>query len=420
MARAGTRTSHPGILRIESNRFLVRVTARHPTTKKRAEKEETIAGSLDDARKRQLEMLDELKEAVARSTLESPELRRRAQTTVTLTAYAQLWLAHLVDKDIARPAYVTTRVAYLERLVLPKLGALRVDEVDEVALEEWAIWLARQRQDNGERYARGTLDSVWGLLRSMLNKARALIGVRVEATREFRFRVGGAPAREKAHLTPEELRTLLDVIAKEADIAWAAQLWTQAVTGMRHSEVSALQVGDVDLRHGSISIRRSQVNGDVGEPKNRRSRRQVPIPAELATLLTRQVRTLDGKEGVKALLFPSTNGRHRYVGSTNKKLRAMCERAGIEKHITSHCFRHSLNDLVRRTAGEVAARSMLGHVTSEMTERYSHVDLAEKADAQRRALGALPDTGSAGSLVGIGGGDSGYLVGIGSRIRSAE
>jgi hypothetical protein len=87
--------------------------------------------------------------------------------------------------------------------------------------------------------------------------------------------------------------------------------------------------------------------------------------------------------------------------------------------ITTHCFRHSLNDLIRRTAGEVAARSMLGHVTTEMTHRYAQVDFAERAEAQRRALGTLPDpqprsasVGTKGRVVGMTGGDERPLVGM--------
>ena len=418
MARQGKRTPHPGILRIDNNTFVVRVTTRHPTSKKRMEKEETIAGKLDDARRRQLELLDELKHEQTKTTTNAPA-RKRAQPAMTLGDFARLWLGHLVDKNVARPAYVSTRVAYLEGLILPKLGTVRVDAVDEWMLEQWSVWLAGRRKADGTPYAKETLTSVWGLLRAMLNDARALIGVRVEAVADFRFRVGGAPPREKERLSPEELRTLLDVIAQQTDVAWAAQLWAQAVTGMRHSEVSGLHVGDVDLGAGCLSIRRSNVGGDVGATKTRQSRRRLPLPPELVSLLKRHIGQLHVQDPSTTLLFPSSKGGYRYVSSTNKKLQQMCQLAGIEKHITTHCFRHSLNDLIRRAAGEVAARSMLGHVTTEMTHRYSHVDLAEKAEAQRRALGALPDpqpraapVGTEGRVVGMAGGDERPLVGM--------
>jgi integrase len=412
MARQGTRTSHPGILRIDSNRFLVRVTTRHPTTKKRIEKEETIVGRLDHARKRQLEMLDELKTESVRPTTDSPDSRRRAGNAMTLSAFAQLWLAQGVQKQTFTEAYVETRTFYLEKHVLPKLGPVPVAAIDEVVLEDWAGWLASRRQANGKTYAKGTLTAVWATLRSMLTAARSLIGVRVTAAQDFRFRVGGTPARKKETLSPSELRQLLDVIAQEADVGWAAHLWTQAVTGMRHSEVSALRIGDVDLVRRLIAIERAQVNNAVGATKSLKSRRQVPIPDELAPLLARQIGSLDRTAGAETILFPSYDGRHRSVRLSNEKIAEMCRLAGIKKHITTHCFRHTLNDLVRRTAGEVAARSMLGHVTTAMTANYSNVDLEEKAEVQRRALGRLPDPQRAVGSVGMAGGDSPAPVGI--------
>jgi integrase len=429
MARQGTRTSHPGILRIDSNTFVIRVTARHPTTKKRLEKEETFAGKLDDARRRQLELLDELKQQTTQTTSQHTsqhtsqttpqtsapgilEPARRTETAMTLGVFAQQWVVHIVEKGVVRPAYVETRTHYLEGLVLPKLGNVQVDAIDEMQLEQWSVWLARQRKADGKPYAQNTLLSVWGLLRSMLRAARSLIGVRVEAVADFRFRVGGAPAREKDRLSAEELRKLLDVIAQEADVAWAAQLWAQAVTGMRHSEVTALHVGDVDLKQGFLSIRRSQVNGDVGEPKTRRSRRDLPLPPEFVALLARHIGQLDVKNPAATPLFPANNGRYRCVSATNKKIRQMCELARIQKNITSHAFRRSLNDLIRRTAGEVTARSILGHSRAEMTHLYSHVDLDEKAEAQRRALGTLPDPVARAGTVGMAGGDTRPAVGM--------
>ncbi len=103
--------------------------------------------------------------------------------------------------------------------------------------------------------------------------------------------------------------------------------------------------------------------------------------------------------------------------------------AGIDKHITAHCFRHGLNDLVRKTSGDVAARGMLGHVTEEMTVNYSDVDMTEKAEMIAKALGQLPDPKHlvvqkrtpvvlsralqvpAGEKLGMAGGDDEELVG---------
>ena len=48
-----------------------------------------------------------------------------------------------------------------------------------------------------------------------------------------------------------------------------------------------------------------------------------------------------------------------------------------------------MNNLLRETAGEIAARATVGHATQEMTEHHSHVTADEKAAAQQSALGSL-------------------------------
>jgi integrase len=52
-----------------------------------------------------------------------------------------------------------------------------------------------------------------------------------------------------------------------------------AATGLRPSELSAVEHGDVDLRAGVVQIRRAYANGRVKHPKTRLSRRAVPLQA---------------------------------------------------------------------------------------------------------------------------------------------
>ncbi len=53
---------------------------------------------------------------------------------------------------------------------------------------------------------------------------------------------------------------------------------------------------------------------------------------------------------------------------------------------SAHWFRHTLNDLLRKaTTGEVQ-RSITGHMTTDMSEHYSHVSISERQKAVDRAL----------------------------------
>ena len=312
---------------------------------------------------------------------------------MTLTAYARFWLDDAKTTKRARRAFFDTRLPYLELHILPALGALPVGQIDEPTLSAWRRKLASARKADGEPFAQTTLASIWSLLRMMLRDAKSLIGVRVDAAWSFRWRVVGVPPRRKERLTAEETYLLLAHALAQGDVRWAAQVWMHALLGARHSEVSALRMGRVDLDAGVVHIEASQVQGEFNLPKTKGSMRKLPIGPQLLALLSEHIKRLGElglPTGKEALLFPSEVGKPRFVSVTNAKLQELVDGAGIEKHITSHSFRHAMNNFVRRTGGEVAARGLLGHVTDEMTYRYGEVDLAEKRDVVARIFGGLP------------------------------
>ncbi len=65
------------------------------------------------------------------------------------------------------------------------------------------------------------------------------------------------------------------------------------------------------------------------------------------------------------------------------------KRASIDKRITNQALRRSFQNIVRQTAGEIAARALVGHVTSAMTWHYSEVTDEERWKAVDGALGGV-------------------------------
>jgi len=57
--------------------------------------------------------------------------------------------------------------------------------------------------------------------------------------------------------------------------------------------------------------------------------------------------------------------------------------------VTNQCLRRTANNLIRQSAGEIAARAITGHATQAMTEHYSEVTIAEKLEAGSVAFGPL-------------------------------
>ena len=67
---------------------------------------------------------------------------------------------------------------------------------------------------------------------------------------------------------------------------------------------------------------------------------------------------------------------------TNSYLKEIAELAKIQKHLTSHCARHSFAvNVLTKGANIKTVSSLLGHTSIKMTERYLHVVDSLKQDA---------------------------------------
>ena len=184
-----------------------------------------------------------------------------------------------------------------------------------------ATSLACRRSDEGKPYARDTLLSVWGTLRTMLRDALVLADLEKDPTHGVRFTAKGTPRKDKDVLTQTELARLLDETQHESpDVA--AMIWVGFTTGMRFGELSALTWDDVQFPSsegdaGVIHVRRSQVYGVVG-PTKTNSKRSVPLHPMVATML-RAHRTWLAGRSKSVVVFPSSRsdgrgGGYRYSG----------------------------------------------------------------------------------------------------------
>src|SRR5437773_7172810 len=87
-----------------------------------------------------------------------------------------------------------------------------------------------------------------------------------------------------------------------------------AATGLRPSELFALEQGDVDRAAGVVQIRRAYANGGVKQTKTRLSRRAVPLRA-IALEALDQLRSRDDSP----LLFPNARGGYLDFRNLNRR-----------------------------------------------------------------------------------------------------
>ena len=87
-----------------------------------------------------------------------------------------------------------------------------------------------------------------------------------------------------------------------------------AATGLRPSELFALEQGDMDRVAAVVQVRRAYANGRVKQTKTRLSRRAVPLQA-IALEALDQLRPRDDSP----LLFPNTRGGHLDFRNFNRR-----------------------------------------------------------------------------------------------------
>ncbi len=142
--------------------------------------------------------------------------------------------------------------------------------------------------------------------------------------------------------------------------------------GLRHGELCALRIMDVDWIARRIRVRRNWVLGEDGMPKSRRSSRSVPMTDRVAGELDRLVKQR-GKVAPDALVFPDPHtGGPMDKAKTLRRFRRTLRAAGVDDTHTLRDLRHTFG--TRMAAGGVPMRTLqewMGHRQISTTERYA-------------------------------------------------
>ena len=155
-------------------------------------------------------------------------------------------------------------------------------------------------------------------------------------------------------------------------------------SGLRVSEVVALNVGDVDL---SVELVRCLGKGS--------KERLVPVGSHAVRAIRAYQQigrpVLAGRRMPSALFLNRRGGRLTRQGCW-KLLRGYARRAGITRPLTPHVLRHSFaTHLLERGADLRAVQEMLGHASINTTQIYTHVtrDRLRAVYAQAHPRGAM-------------------------------
>lgn len=174
------------------------------------------------------------------------------------------------------------------------------------------------------------------------------------------------------NLTSEQLNRLLKVLSEDHNINIANLMKLALFTGMRRSELFALQWDDIDLERGFIYIR---------EPKSGKGEK-IPVNNSAKEVLQYQIRTNS------TYVFPGPFGNK--LVNIKRTLDRIKKNAGLPKDFRPlHGLRHVYASLLA-SSGKVdmyQLQKLLTHKTPQMTQRYAHLH----DDALKSASNVMDD-----------------------------
>ena len=262
------------------------------------------------------------------------------------------------------------------------LGGMRIDEIKRPHADAMLLYYHRRGYHNGAQ------------LRMVCAQAFTY-AVEEHYINENPFRKAVVPPverREGVALSEAE-RMMLLLQARET---WLEPLWhLYCRLALREGEGLGLRWGDLDRTNGTLTIAQqyTAIQGKVFKetPKTSKSRRTIPIPADLLALLdthrarqrTHAADTPEWRE--HGLMFPSTVGTPLPPRNLMRRYKALLKAAGLPGTLTIHDLRHTaLYHLEQAGVAESTRMALAGHTQPTMAKHYtSHATIED----MRRAIG---------------------------------
>jgi integrase len=309
----------------------------------------------------------------------------RRPTAVPFGQFAEQWLRQYAESAV-KPSTLRRYRSLIICYLTPTFGTLLLTEITPERVQGFTADLVREH-----RCAPATANRALTLLKTMLRFARQWGHLRENPTQDVKpLRVESV---EMDYLTPDDVRLLL----AHADEPYRTVFLTAVLSGLRRSELLALQWGDIDWQSGVIHVRRSiwfdsrkelAAAGNTGQaawrflaPKSKASRRTVVLTPKLREAL--ELHRLRVPASPHDLVFCAGNGEPIHPRNLiEREFWPTLTRAGLRR-IRFHDLRHTYTALMIAQGFHAKfIQAQLGHASIQTTlDRYGHL----LPDAQRAA-----------------------------------
>jgi integrase len=295
---------------------------------------------------------------------------------ITVARFLTDWIARKAQDDL-EPTTASSYRSKIDHHLVPRLGDLRVQELEVSAIEDMLRDVHRSGGRGGRPLSLRTVTYVRFVLASALDDAERLGIIRSNPARLARI-----PKRQHDDWTPRsaprqpwtvaELRRWLTVASEDR----LAALWIVLIrTGLRRGEALGLRWTDVDLENGTLRVERVRVavktdHGrevfDKARPKTPSSRRTVTLDVETVARL-RRWKARQNEERLIASgawlddgrVFAREDGSGLDPDTVSARFRDLCTEAGV-RPVRLHDARHGHATLMhmRGVASDATRRRM--------------------------------------------------------------
>lgn len=151
-------------------------------------------------------------------------------------------------------------------------------------------------------------------------------------------------------------------------------------TGLRASELCALNIGDVDQRSGKVDVKHGQEGGAKGGKG-----RHVYLGKVARRALWRYLLMREDVNDPKAPLFTLANDRRMRKTALLLLIKRLGAKVGIQK-CYPHRYRHTFAITYLRSGGDIfTLQKLLGHSSLDMVKHYARIAQVDVEQAHRRA-----------------------------------
>jgi integrase len=299
-----------------------------------------------EARRKLRSMLEEM-------GLNDDKHLERVINTRTFRQEAEWWRENKLS--LYKPSVQETMGSHLDKYLIPRLGDVRLENIDERRAQELIAELSRTEYvvPNGKGSRKQLSPKSVGVLRLVLGKP----------ARDWSLVLPEVPEREQRSFSEDEMRRIVEASRGQ----WRVLFATFASTGLRAGEAFGLHVEDIDFDKGTLMVRRSVWNGREVTPKTKKGYRVVNIDASLVELLREH---LNGRRGGR--VFETRTGTPLSKGNVRRKLHETLRVLGIPLG-GLHAFRHGRVSVLQTNGvpGDLV-KEWVGHSSLRTTSRYTH------------------------------------------------